>query len=89
MGYVLIEQHGNYVSKIKQDCMPSEPSEHNEIGVLFWKETIPRNTLWSNTFVDENATIDLIMNAVTPAKPTLHILQQGLSKGTLSFETLD
>jgi hypothetical protein len=26
---------------------------------------------------------------VTPAKPTLHILQQGLSKGTLSFETLD
>jgi hypothetical protein len=45
--------------------------------------------LWSNTIVDENATIDLITNAMMLTKVVLHILQQGLGKGAQSFETHD
>jgi hypothetical protein len=47
------------------------------------------NILWSNAYVNENATIDLIVNAMMLAKVVLHILQQELKKGTLNFETSD
>jgi hypothetical protein len=45
--------------------------------------------LWSNAYVDENVTIDLIVNAMMLVKAMLHILQQGLEKGTLNFEIFD
>ncbi len=34
-------------------------------------------------------TIDLIVNAMMLVKAMLHILQQGLEKGTLNFEIFD
>jgi hypothetical protein len=40
-----------------------------------------------NTYVDENATIDPIVNAMTSAEVVLHIHQQGPKKGIPSFET--
>jgi hypothetical protein len=43
--------------------------------------------MWLNASVDENTTIDLIVNAMTSTKAMLHILQQGCSEGTPSFET--
>ncbi len=45
--------------------------------------------MWSNAYVDENVTIDLIVNAMMLVKAMLHILQQGLEKGTLNFEIFD
>jgi hypothetical protein len=51
------------------------------------KETIHGNIPWSNTYVGENVTIDLIMNATMLAQIMFHILQQGLGEGTSSFET--
>jgi hypothetical protein len=45
--------------------------------------------LWSNAYVDENVTIDLIVNAMMLVKTMLRILQQGLEKGTLNFDIFD
>jgi hypothetical protein len=93
LGYVSANEHGDYVSKmnmgIKQDYMPSMPSKPRQVGVSPSKETIHGNVLWSNALVDENTTIYPIVNMMTPVKTMLHILQQGHSEGTLSFETLD
>jgi stringent starvation protein B len=52
------------------------------------KEALDGNIPWSNAFVDENATIDLIVNAMTPTKAMVHISKQGI-KVSSSFETLD
>jgi hypothetical protein len=43
--------------------------------------------MWLNASVDENTTIDPIVNAMTSIKAMLHILQQRCSEGTPSFET--
>jgi hypothetical protein len=61
---------------IKQDPMPSVPSEPHQLGVSPPKEIIQRNIPWSNAYVDENTTIDPIMNAMMLVKVVLHILQQ-------------
>ncbi len=45
--------------------------------------------MWSSAYVDENTTIDMIVNAMTLIEIVLDILQQGCSEGTPSFETLD
>jgi hypothetical protein len=66
--------------------MPLVPLEHHQVGISPPKETIHVCIPWSNSYVDGNTTIDLIMNV---AKIVLHILQQGCNEGTLSFETLD
>ncbi len=66
--------------------MPSKP---HQVGVSPPKETIHGNILWSNASIDENTTIDSIVNAMTPTEVVLYILQQGCSEGTPSFETLD
>ncbi len=71
---------------IKQDCTPSKP---NQIGISPLKDIIHGNILWSNTSIDENATINLVVNAMTSTEAMFHIFQQGLGEGTLSFETLD
>jgi hypothetical protein len=76
---------------IKQDYMPSVPLEPHQVGILLpnskGKETIHGSIPWSNAHVDENTTIDLIVNVMTLAKTVFHILQQGCSEGTPSFET--
>ncbi len=74
---------------IKQDPSSLVPSEPHQFGVFLPKETIHGNILWSNASIDENTTIDLIVNAMTLVKTMLHILQQGPNEGTLSFETFD
>jgi hypothetical protein len=56
---------------------------------LLPKETIHGSISWSNASIDENMTIDLIVNAMMPIEVVLHILQQGPSEGIPSFETLD
>jgi hypothetical protein len=53
------------------------------------KETIYGNISWSNASIDENTTIDSIMNAMTLIEIVFHIFQQGPNEGTPSFETLD
>ncbi len=83
------EQHGDYVLEIKQDHMPLEPSKPNQISISPSKEIMPGNISWSNAFVDENVTIDLIVNVMKLAKVMLHILQQGPNEGTSNFETHD
>jgi len=45
--------------------------------------------MWSNASIDENMTIDSIVNEMTSIEAMLHILQQGCSEGTPSFETHD
>jgi hypothetical protein len=74
---------------IKQDYTPLVPSKPRQVGVSPSKEIIHGCIPWSNTLVDENTTIDPIVNAMTPVEAMLHILQQGHSEGTSSFETLD
>jgi len=56
---------------------------------LLPKETIHGSISWSNASIDENMTIDLIVNAMMPIEVVFHILQQGPSEGIPSFETLD
>lgn len=68
--------------------MPSEPLEFYQVSVLPPKETIHGKILWSKAFVDKNAPIDLV-NAMMLAEVVFHILQQGPTKGTPSFETLN
>jgi hypothetical protein len=65
------------------------PSEPHQVGISPPKETIHGNIPWSNTYIDENMTIDPIVNAMTPIEVVLHILQHGPSEGILSFETLN
>jgi hypothetical protein len=93
LGYVSTKHYSDYVSKInmgnKQDRTPSVPLELDQIGVLLRKEKIHGSILWSKTFIDENMTIDPIVNAMTPIEVVLHILQHGPSEGILSFETLN
>jgi hypothetical protein len=93
LGYVSVKQHGDYVSKmnmgIKQDCAPSLPSQPHHVSILLPKETIHGSIPWSNISIDENMTIDLIVNAMTLVKDIFHIFQQGCNEGTLSFETHD
>jgi hypothetical protein len=50
---------------IKQNYMPSMPSEPHQVGISPLKETIHGSILWSKAFVDENMTIDPIMNVMT------------------------
>jgi hypothetical protein len=80
-GYVLKINMG-----IKQDRTPSKP---NQIGISPPKDTIHGNISWLNTSIDENVTIDLIMNVMTSTETIIHIFQQGPGEGTLSFETHD
>jgi hypothetical protein len=54
---------------------------------LLPKDTIHGNIPWSNTYVDENGTIDPIVNAMMLAQTMFHILQQGLGEGTPSCAT--
>ncbi len=93
LGYVLTKQHGDYVLEmnmgIKQDHMPLVPSKPHQVNVLPPKEIIYGSIPWSNTSVDENMTINLIVNAMMLIQIVCHILQQAPSEGTLSFETLD
>ncbi len=56
------------------------------VNILSPKKTIHGNIPWSNAFIDENVTIDPIMNAMTLTEVVFHILQQGPIKGTLNFE---
>jgi hypothetical protein len=74
---------------IKQDYTSSMPSKLNQVGTFLPRDTIHGNISWSNTYVDDNMTIDLIMNAMTSTEVVLHILQQGPSEGAPSFETPD
>jgi hypothetical protein len=69
--------------------MPSMPSEPHQVGVSPPKETIHGNIPWSNVSIDENTTIDPIVNVMTLAKTMFQIFQQGHSEGTVSFKTLD
>ncbi len=75
--------------RIKQDPMPLVPSGPHQVGVSPPKKIIQKNIPWSNAYVDENTTIDLIVNAMMSIKVVLHILQQKPSEGTPSFQTLD
>jgi len=72
IGYVLAKQHGDYVSKmnmgIKQYYTPLMPSEPYQVGISPLKETVHGNITWSNTYVDENTTGDLIVNAMMPTR---------------------
>jgi hypothetical protein len=43
--------------------------------------------LWSNAFIDENAIIDSIVNAITHVEIVAHILKQGTGEVSPSFET--
>ncbi len=78
LGHVLTKQHGDYVSKmnmgIKQDHMPLVPPKPHQVSVLPIKDIIHGNIPWSNTYVDENMTINLIVNAILPIKVVFHIL---------------
>jgi len=65
---------------IKQDCTPLVPSETHHVGVLPPKEIIHGNIPWLNASIDENTTIDLIVNVMTPAEVVLHIFQQGCNE---------
>ncbi len=69
--------------------MPLVPLEFDQVGVLPPKETIHGSISWSNASIDENMTIDLIVNAMMLIEVVLHILQQGPNEGIPSFETLD
>jgi hypothetical protein len=93
LGYVSIEHYSDNVLKInmriKQDRTPSVPLELDQIGVSPRKEKIHGSILWSNASIDENMTIDLIVNAITPIEVVLHILQHRPSEGISSFETLN
>ncbi len=71
---------------IKQDYTPLVPSEPHQVGISPPKETIHGNIPWSNTYIDENMTIDPIVNAMMLAETVLHIFQQGCGEGTPSFE---
>jgi hypothetical protein len=44
---------------------------------------------WSSAYVDENMTIDLIVNAMMSIEAMFDILQQGCNEGSPSFETPD
>jgi hypothetical protein len=81
LGYVLAKHHSDYVLEInmgiKQDHTPLVPLEPNQVDVSLPKETIHGNIPWSNAYIDENMTIDPIVNAMTSTKAMLHILQQG------------
>jgi hypothetical protein len=72
--------------EIKQDHTPLKPSKLDQVSVLPSKEIIPRNILWSNAYVDENVTIDPIVNVMKLAKAVLHI---GPNEDTSSFERHD
>ncbi len=74
---------------IKQDCTPSMPLKPHQVSISPPKETIHEIIPWSNTSIDENTTIDLIVNAMMLVKAMLHILQRGGNEGTPSFETHD
>jgi hypothetical protein len=80
LGYVSAKHHGDYVLKInmgiKQDHMPSVPSKLDLVGVSPPKDSIHGSIIWSNTSIDENTTIDLIVNAMTLTEVVLNILQQ-------------
>ncbi len=93
LGYVSKKQHGGHVSKmnmgIKQNYTPSMSSEPHLVGVSPPKETIHGSISWSSAYVDENTTIDLIVNVMTSIEAMFDILQQGRSEGTSSFETSD
>jgi hypothetical protein len=69
--------------------MPSMPLEHHQVGISPPKETIHVSIPWSNAYVDGNTTIDFIMNVMMLVETLLHILQQGCSEGTSSFETFN
>jgi hypothetical protein len=91
LGSVSTKHHGDYVSEInmgiKQDYTSIMPSKLNQVGTFLPKDTIHGNISWSNTYVDDNTTIDPIMDAMTLTKVVLHILQQGPNEGAPSFET--
>lgn len=93
LGYVSTKYHSDYVLeiniRIKQDHTPSMPLGPDQVCVSLPKETIHGNIPWSNASIDENKTIDPIVNAMTSTKVVLHILQQGPSESTPSFETHD
>jgi hypothetical protein len=78
LNHVLTKQHGNYVLEmnmgIKQDHMPLVPSKPRQINVLAIKKIIHGSISWSNAYVDENMTINLIVNAILPIKIVFHIL---------------
>jgi len=74
---------------IKQDHMPLVPSKPHQVSILPLKKIIHGSIPWSNTSIDENMTINLIMNAMMIIQVVFHILQQGPNEGTLSFETFD
>ncbi|CAK9855249.1 unnamed protein product, partial [Sphagnum jensenii] len=65
---------------IKQDYTPSMSSKPHLISVSPPKETIHGSISWSSAYVDENTTIDLIVNAMTSIEAMLDILQQGHSE---------
>jgi hypothetical protein len=58
---------------IKQDYMPSMPSKPHQVGISPPKEIIHGSIPWSNAYVDENMTIDSIVNAMMVAKAMLYI----------------
>jgi hypothetical protein len=84
-------KHGDHVSKmnmgIKRNYTPSMSLELHLVGVSPPKEIIHGSISWSSAYVDENTTIDLIVNVMTSIAAMLDILQQGCSEGTSSFET--
>jgi hypothetical protein len=57
--------------------MPLKPSKPDQVNVSFTKEIIHGNIPWSNAYVDEDVTIDPIVNAMMLAKVVFHIFQQG------------
>jgi hypothetical protein len=70
---------------IKKNCMPSVPSEPHQVGVSPPKEMIQGSISWSNAYVDENMTIDPIVNVMSSTKVVFHILQQGHNESTPNF----
>ncbi len=74
---------------VKKNYMPSVPSEPHQVGISPPRDTIHGSISWSNAYVDENMTIDLIVNAMSSTKAVLHILQQGRNESTPNFETID
>jgi hypothetical protein len=57
--------------------MPLKASKLDQVGISFPKEKIHGSIPWSNAYVDEDATIDPIVNAMMSAKVVFRILQQG------------
>jgi hypothetical protein len=79
LGYVLAKHYSDYVLEInmgiKQDRTPLVPLELDQVGISPPKEKIHGSILWSNASINENMTIDLIMNAMTSIEVVLHIFQ--------------